>query len=76
MEDLIRIAGGATLVWLAQWMVRWAVRAELQRAGIFRAERPLSERETQEVMALIGAGKFNAAEALRDRYRFQIHRPR
>lgn len=67
--------GGIALIFMAQWMVRWAVRAELERAGFFRATRELSEREMQEVMGLIAAGKFFAANSLKNRYRHQIKQP-
>jgi len=75
MDELWRVLGGATLCYLGSWVVRFAVRAELNRAGIFRATRELTEREMGEVMGLMAVGKFNAAESLRNRYRYQITQP-
>jgi len=76
MDDFLRILGGAAICYIGSWIVRFAVRAELERAGIFRATRDLTEKEMHEVMGLMAQGKFNAAKALRDRYRFKIQRPR
>lgn len=60
---------------LLTWAMRYAVRAELERAGIFRAERTLTHNEFQEVMAMVADGKFNASQSLHDRYRFDVKRP-
>ena len=54
------------------WAMRRSLHSELERAGFFQAERPLSDLEEEEVVALAQEGKFNAAEALRDFYRFQV----
>ena len=75
METLIRTAGWCALFFIAQWMVRWAVRAELERAGLPRATRDLTEREVQEVMELMADGQLNAAARLRNNYRHEITQP-
>ena len=70
-----QIIGPAIFAIFLFWLIRWAIRSELMRCGIFRAKRELTEHEMQEVMALMAEGKLTRAEILRNHYRHKIKQP-
>ena len=57
------------------YWIRFQVRAELERAGIYRAKRKLTEREMREVTALMTNKKYYRANALFKKYTYDVHVP-